>query len=66
MECFSTFEEALADITNHPEKHQHRTWDELMRCSMVGGILYPSLVDAHPHKNGCDVKSGCCRCGGTH
>jgi len=65
-----TFEEKLKNIREHPELHKH-TFDDLITCSTINGVLDSTLLDAHPTlgRNGgqkCDVISGPCSCGAWH
>lgn len=69
----STFDERIADIKEHPERHRH-DFADLQRCCMDGGALNTALLQAHQDyapvgTNGgvrCDVTSGPCSCGGWH
>jgi hypothetical protein len=67
-----TRDEKLADIREHPERHQH-DFAALTLCSTVDGALDTTLVDAHSgitgRSNGgvqCDVNRGPCSCGAWH
>lgn len=69
-----TYESALQDIKDYPERHKHRDINDLTRCCFIDGALSFSLMEAHetyaPHGyNGgraCDVREGPCSCGAWH
>ena len=68
-----TFEERIADIKEHPERHRH-DFTALQQCCMQDGALNLAIMDAHQlyaslGTNGgvrCDVTEGPCACGGWH
>ena len=61
----------LQHIRDHPELHNQHTFEELILCCTVEGVIDFALMDAHPiigHNGGkwCDVLVGPCSCGGWH
>lgn len=66
-------DEKIEDIKKNPNGHRH-DFDALMACSMVGGALDASVLEAHNEfaplgTNGgkrCDTTEGPCSCGAWH
>lgn len=69
-----TTDERIKDIRENPDRHRHRTFDQLVSCSTENGAVNLAVFQAHetyaPHgTNGgtnCDVSSGPCSCGAWH
>jgi len=63
----------INDIHEHPENHKH-SYNDLLKCSLVKGILDLALLQAHQDfvdlgSNGgvkCDTVEGPCACGAWH
>ena len=63
----------IKDIKEHPERHQHVSFEALQRCCMIQAsgiaVLDLALMEAHEGTGGsrrCDVRSGPCSCGAWH